>query len=758
MKEVRIKYNPYLIQTEITVDGQKPKPNSALNVGKKRLQEWIEKLPDTIREEYKDRNISIDFTGSVSDFEDLKATFDAHKEDYSVNYTFNKTKDITDVENSIDSIFKDIQEGQISELKDSQITTAFQKAKDALFEVNVIATMSSGKSTLINALLGKQLMPAANEATTEIIVKIIDTKQDNFSAIVYDASGNVIKRIDNITLEDMESLNHNANVSTIEIRGKIPFVESVGMRLVLIDTPGPNNSRNKHHQETTYRMISDSDKSLVLFVMNGEQLGINDEKVLLDYVCDCMKKGGKQSRERFIFAVNRMDRFSPKKEGLDCIERALIKVKEGLEDRGIYNPNIFPVTSLAALELRTNEDPEDSMALPGFRSRTEKYEALHFEKYYNFSNLPQVIQQRIDNFSKKTNERAQLELHTGIVSIEQAISQYINKYARTTKVYDLVQSFNEKLREVSLVAHLEDAIRKDKDAKVVIEHQIARIKETIQSAENAKELSKEIDRIDLESEAKTKIGDYIKTVTSKINKLYSGRDIKVKKADALIQCKELEKEAKAIMLQINVEIDNILNRTYKDIIYKIVEEYKKNLSELQIGVNTEALKFSPAELVAASLADLSTIISDKTEQKDEGHSETRTRKKFVLSKRKWYNPFSWFGKGDHYEDEKYEEWVAKYVDYVNMNEVASDYLQPLENHLIKTQNKAIEHVKSETQRLKEHLKMELVSINEILDAKLNNLLIVEADKEAKAEEIAQKENDLKFLENIQQRVNDIINF
>ena len=468
------------------------------------MQEWIEKLPDTIREEYKDRNISIDFTGSVSDFEDLKATFDAHKEDYSVNYTFNKTKDITDVENSIDSIFKDIQKGQISELKDSQITTAFQKAKDALFEVNVIATMSSGKSTLINALLGKQLMPAANEATTEIIVKIIDTKQDNFSAIVYDASGNVIKRIDNITLEDMESLNHNANVSTIEIRGKIPFVESVGMRLVLIDTPGPNNSRNKHHQETTYRMISDSDKSLVLFVMNGEQLGINDEKVLLDYVCDCMKKGGKQSRERFIFAVNRMDRFSPKKEGLDCIERALIKVKEGLEDRGIYNPNIFPVTSLAALELRTNEDPEDSMALPGFRSRTEKYEALHFEKYYNFSNLPQVIQQRIDIFSKKANEREQLELHTGIKSIEQAISQYINKYARTTKVYDLVQSFNEKLSEVSLVAHLKDTIRKDKDAKVVIEQQIARIKETIQSAKNAEEQSQKIDRIDLESEAKTK--------------------------------------------------------------------------------------------------------------------------------------------------------------------------------------------------------------------------------------------------------------
>ena len=175
---------------------------------------------------------------------------------------------------------------------------------------------------------------------------------------------------------------------------------------------------------------------------------------------------------------------------------------------------------------------------------------------------------------------------------------------------------------------------------------------------------------------------------------------------------------------------------------------------MKFEVNTEALTFSPAELVSASLADLSTIISDNTEHVDEGHNETKEI--FVSSTRKWYNPFSWFDKGDH--TEKYEVWVSRYVDYVDMNEVASDYLQPIENDLIKIQNKAIEHVKSETQRLKEHLKIELVSINKILDAKLNNLLIVEADKEAKAEEIAQKENDLIFLENIQQRVNDIINF
>ena len=51
MKKVKIKYNPYIVKTEITVDGQKPKANSALNVGKKRLQEWVEKLPQILLDE-----------------------------------------------------------------------------------------------------------------------------------------------------------------------------------------------------------------------------------------------------------------------------------------------------------------------------------------------------------------------------------------------------------------------------------------------------------------------------------------------------------------------------------------------------------------------------------------------------------------------------------------------------------------------------------------------------------------------------------
>ena len=755
MKNVKIKYNPYMVETEISVDGQKPKANSALNVGKKRLQEWIEKLPQIILDEYRDSNVTIDFTGTMSDYEDVESSFNAYKDKISATCNFHKTADITDVEKTIDKIFDEIKNGPVAELKDKKILRAFEKAKDSKFEINVVATMSSGKSTLINALLGQQLMPAANEATTATIVKIIDTDQNNFSAVAFDKSGQVVKRLDNVTLEDMQALNADTKVSTVEIKGKIPCVSSVGMKLVLVDTPGPNNSRDKRHEEMTYKMIADSDNSLVLYVMNGEQLGINDEKIFLDYVCQSMKEGGKKGRERFIFAVNKMDRYSPdpQDDGPKCITKALNNVKSGLEDREIYNPNIFPVCSLPALQKRAEMKGPRARALNDFKLMCEYYDVMHFEKYYEYNNLPQTVRNRLDYWmSKASSDDDKLEVRTGIVSIEQAIAQYINKYARTTKVYDLVHSFNEKLNELAAVAHLEDAIRKDKDAKAKIEEQIAKIKANIQSAQNAQKRSKAIDNIDLTSTIEKQVATYMTEIKNKLSRMMSGRSNKVEKIKARQQCEELEKECKAISVQIKVQIDKILETAYKDTITKIVEDYKRYLAELNIGVDTNALSFNPANLISGSLSDLSSIIDDNTETVDESYYDDKY--KWVPSKKKWYNPFSWFNEGAHWEGKT----IEKYVDYVDMNEVASDYIVPFQKSLDDTKKDAVNHVKSETQRLKEHLKSELAKIDKVLNQKLDALSKTEADNKAKAEEIAVKEKNLKWLESIQNQVNNIINF
>lgn len=453
MKKINITYNPYLIKTSVLIEGKTPKPNSRLNYGKIRLQEWANNIADILVEESRDKNFQIEFVGLETDFEDLQAAI-SEANDVSVSFIFKKKPSVEEVEHEVNRIFIDIQNGPIEKLRDNSIVEAFKKSKNQLLEVNVVATMSSGKSTLINALIDKKLMPVANMATTATIVRIIDTEQDNFSAIAYDKNGKVIKKDSDIVYRTMKEWNSDESISSIDIYGRIPCVKSAGMKLVLVDTPGPNNSRDPHHQQMTYRMLENSDKSLVLFVMNGTQLNVNDEKNFMDYVCDCMAKGGKQSRERYIFAINKMDSFNPEDESP---EDALKQAKNVLEDNRILYPNIFPVSAQAALEARTH--PLIHNVKDSYANILRNFKEFAFDDYYEYSHLPISVQKRTESMLVKADEDTGIEIHSGIVSIEQAISLYVNKYARTQKVRDLVDTFNNRLNELKAIASLKADIR-----------------------------------------------------------------------------------------------------------------------------------------------------------------------------------------------------------------------------------------------------------------------------------------------------------
>lgn len=247
MKEILIKYNPYLIQTEITVDGKKLKENSKikeLTENETRLQEWIDDFPALLADELNDNIFKINFHGTTMDFEDLKTVFEQFAESGSVpgfsvkvnHIPAKKDSEIQDKINRIDEVFQKLQKGPLPELKNNeQMLNAFELAKGENFEVCVVATMSAGKSTLINAMLGQKLMPSKQEACTAIITRIKDTDgSDKFNAKIYDKFNDLIKSVDGITYEQMASLNSDKNVSEIKIEGDIPFVSSAKSSLVLI--------------------------------------------------------------------------------------------------------------------------------------------------------------------------------------------------------------------------------------------------------------------------------------------------------------------------------------------------------------------------------------------------------------------------------------------------------------------------------------------------------------------------------------------
>lgn len=758
MKKINITYNPYLIKTSVLIEGKTPKPNSRLNFGKIRLQEWANNIADILVEESRDKNFQIEFVGLETDFEDLQAAISEAK-DVSVSFIFKKKPSVEEVEHEVNRIFIDIQNGPIEKLRDHSIVEAFKKSKNQLFEVNVVATMSSGKSTLINALIDKKLMPVANMATTATIVRIIDTEQDNFSAKAYDKNGKVIREDSNIIYKTMKEWNSDESISSIDIYGRIPCVKSAGMKLVLVDTPGPNNSRDPHHQQMTYRMLENSDKSLVLFVMNGTQLNVNDEKNFMDYVCDCMAKGGKQSRERYIFAINKMDSFNPEDESP---EDALKQAKNVLEDNRILYPNIFPVSAQAALEARTQ--PSIHNVKDSYSNVLRNFKEFAFDDYYEYNHLPISVQKRMESLLVNADEDLNIEIHSGIVSIEQAISLYVNKYARTQKVRDLVDTFNNRLNELKAIASLKADIRDNVKKKEELDEAIKVIQDKIESGRSAKTLSKLIENKQLAKNVKDDIKEFVVATKDKIEKIiwsYS-KSQKVKKSDAIKQVTALQKECENILNKMDSRISTILERGYRNLYEDIIAQYVSYIKDLGMTVSDSKLTLQPLDFVAEDIADLDKLLRNQTQTVDEGHNVTRTKRvSYEEKKTNWFwEPWNWGT--DRYETKWYNktvtEWEANWVEYVNMKTVAYEYLKPLQQQLVNAQEAAEEHAEKESVRIKEQLKDFLVKIDHSLQNKLKELKQSIGLSHQTKLEIAKQESDLKWMEEIIQRVNGLVNF
>ena len=215
-------------------------------------------------------------------------------------------------------------------------------------EVFVMATMSSGKSTLINALLSKKLLPSSNEACTATITKVINTNQENYSAKAYSEKRELLYKEYNISYEKMKEWNNNEKISEIEIHGVIPFVKKERtLNLTLIDTPGPNNSQNIEHQKILERHLVENinENTMILYVLNATQLGITDDSNLLDKL---IKNVGNNTKN-IIFALNKLDCFNED----DDISETIAEVCEYIEKKGVETPNIFPIAALPDLTIRS---------------------------------------------------------------------------------------------------------------------------------------------------------------------------------------------------------------------------------------------------------------------------------------------------------------------------------------------------------------------------------------------------------------------
>lgn len=209
----------------------------------------------------------------------------------------------------------------------------------ASFRVALLAPFNFGKSTLINALLGSELLPSKAVRTTGLAIEIKYGRE--VETIITLASGQTVRQLGADALKEFAILNRRGSrrldVSSVELLVPSKFLKN-GVELV--DLPGTNDSEAQDELVKDELLKSD----LVIQVLDANQSFTLDEqeknkKWLMD-------RGIKTS----IFVINKMNKIesiSDRKEILDNVYESVKSVSKcGL--KGINS--VYRIDALPALK------------------------------------------------------------------------------------------------------------------------------------------------------------------------------------------------------------------------------------------------------------------------------------------------------------------------------------------------------------------------------------------------------------------------
>jgi GTPase SAR1 family protein len=240
--------------------------------------------------------------------------------------------------------------------------------------VSMFSTMSSGKSTFVNALLGHDYLPSKNEACTAKVASISDIDHIDYCL------GYAVKerKYDFCAYVDKNKLlewNGDVKVSAIILEGNLDRISSKDCVMVIHDTPGVNYSGNEEHKKITLSHLSESKPDIIICLLDATQMLTTDFSDSLDALKRTNEQGGNAD---VYFVINKADDYDSKKESLkETINNTLAE----LEKHAFKHPVIIPVSSRAARLFK--------MALHGRTTNFTKKEILDFTNYPQFFTCPE---------------------------------------------------------------------------------------------------------------------------------------------------------------------------------------------------------------------------------------------------------------------------------------------------------------------------------------------------------------------------------
>lgn len=300
--------------------------------------------------------------------------------------------------------------------------------------VIVAATMSAGKTSLINALLGDDLLFSANEAATATLTRI--TPDRNLRLRVegtsYTAEGERYAQSENVHSELLRQWNDNQAVTSIDIGCHIAGLRKTASPLAIYDTPGPNNSQDMNHKALLDTALALPGKKLLVYVLNATQLATRDDERLLK---DIRHRMTMTSNDNIIFILNKVDELDDERG--ESIGLFLDKARRYLENLGFMQPVIIPAMMQASLIARKVLNRKPVTRTQHRRLQTELQRFNHSKYALNLASfVPSGIKRQIHAELKRTQpeyaqsgifsktELNQFIAYSGIRTLELYLSQH----------------------------------------------------------------------------------------------------------------------------------------------------------------------------------------------------------------------------------------------------------------------------------------------------------------------------------------------
>ena len=359
--------------------------------------------------------------------------------------------------------------------------------KDDNINLCVAGVYSTGKSVLINAILGYEILPKAMKSETANIfrIKSPDNKEqlklsfdiDEIQTILlWDTTKNEFKfitegREDSISIELTQCLKdnsskesykqlyemikilngHSTDISDILIEFPVPL-DTDFFKFTIYDTPG-TNSDNKKHQEVLSHALSEQSHSIMIFVIAPDKIEGTGNKTILKELKGRDSYKTNIDVDRSIFVMNKAD--SSSRNELEISQRDIIKEED--IDIDLKKQKLFFLSAIQGYIAKATKNNSDIRADDySIKNHYDKVNPIdeeeQFYRYnrYGESNIrtKQILQKSNDKLSSSSEKHDQIMISSGLYALESEIQNYGEKYFVAVKAYSVITSIKNFLKNI----------------------------------------------------------------------------------------------------------------------------------------------------------------------------------------------------------------------------------------------------------------------------------------------------------------------